>query len=134
MVFIPPPPPYKKWAKKGVDAFWKAPKNGSILSFFSNCSSTAPFASLEQFQKDILEDLKRFRVIYRDKTQHQGQKARYLKLSQLGAENLKITVELFLFKKESCFYALSFLSHGTKNPLSFKTLVFKNFIQEFRAP
>lgn len=134
VIFKAPPLPYKKIPKKGMDAFWQDQAEGNRLSFFSNCSSTTPFTSLEEFQKDILGGLKNFRVIYKNQTQHQSQKANYLKLRQLKTQDSKMIMELFLFKKAKCFYALSFLTAKSQTNISVQTPVFKNFRQEFRAP
>ena len=43
-------------------------------------------------------------------------------------------MEIFFFKKEDCFYVLSFLIPTLKGRGSNQVPVFKNFIKEFRAP
>ncbi len=134
VTFKAPPKPYKKIPQKGMDASWQDQAGGNILSFFSNCSSATPFTSLEEFQKDFLGDLKNFRVIYKNQTHHQNQKANYLKLKSLKPPDSKTSMELFLFKKEKCFYALVFLTTNPQKNISDQTPVFKNFLQEFRAP
>ena len=146
VVFQPPPPPYKKVSKKGMDLYWEHPAEGASLSFFSNCSDSAPFTPLARFQKELLAELKTFRVTGVEQTQHQNQKAVRLQLKQLRPKILNM--DLFLFRKEKCFYALNFLmpagsssrarphiqprapSPSAQRPRE----VFSNFIREFRAP
>ena len=138
VTFQPPPAPYKKVVKKGMDASWENPEEGSTVSFFSNCSSASQFTSLEQFQKELLDGLRAFHVLDKKETLHQNQKAYYLKLSQFKNKSSEkketVNMELFLFKKANCFYALSFLLFVVDKSASNQTQVFKNFIQGFLAP
>ena len=134
VVFQAPSAPYKEMIKEGMDFSWENPKNDNTLSFFSNCSFASQFVSLEQFQKELLEGLKSFRLIDQKQTVHQAQKAHHLYLSQFGSKKQTIDMEIFLFKKEDCFYVLSFLGSHLSKHESHQIQVFKKFIREFRAP
>ncbi len=134
VVFQAPPAPYKETVKEGMDFSWENPKNDDTLSFFSNCSFANQFVSLESFQKELLDGLNSFRLIDQNQTVHQGQKAYHLYLSQSGLKKQTIGMEIFLFKKEDCFYVLSFLKSHLSKPESHQVQVFKKFIREFRAP
>ena len=134
VVFQPPPESsYKRVQKKEMDASWENTEKGHTLSFFSNCSYAVRFTSLEIFKKDLLDELKGFRVLSKKESQYQDQKAYYIKLSQFHS-GLPINLDLFLFKKVNCLYALSFLRSVLNAESADQTLVFKQFIREFRAP
>ena len=130
--FQPPPAPYKKVIKKGMDLAWENPKTGDTLSVFSNCSSAVEFSSLAHFQKELLEGLKKFRVVSQKEGLHQGLKARFLFLQLWPPSLKKMTMPLFLFKKQNCFYAVSFLN--VSSSAHDRQKVFEPFIKEFRAP
>lgn len=134
VVFKAPSPPYKRAVKKGMDASWENQKNNNTLSFFSNCSPATQFTFLEQFQKELLDGLKTFRLIDKKETSHQTQKAYYLYLNQFKVKRKTVSLNLFLFKKANCFYVLSFLTSSLGKHIANQTQVFKNFIREFRAP
>ncbi len=131
--FTPPPLPYKKAQHTNLDALWENAKNKSSLSFFSNCSSSLPFTSLKDLQENILSDLRSFYIFNREKKTHQGQPARYLKLTELNPKKRKKQIELFLFKKGSCFYVLNFIFPKQAKATVDKT-IFNNFINAFRVP
>ncbi len=135
VIFQAPPKPYRKIVKKGMDFAWENSENGHTISFFSNCSSSTQFTSIEQFQKELLEELKTFRILSQNEIRHQNQKARRLHLEQKSFEKKKMNIKLLLFKKEDCFYTLSFLtsSSSQKDTLDHQQ-EFENFIEEFRAP
>lgn len=135
VVFQPPPLPYKKVIKKGMDLAWENPKTGDTLSFFSNCSSAVEFSSVTHFQKELLEGLKKFRVSNQRKSLHQGLRARFISLKRLSSSSKKMNMRLFLFKKENCFYTVIFLTaSSSKADFPDRQKVFEKFIREFRAP
>ena len=132
VVFKEPPSEYKKKSQKGLDVLWENPTDKSSLSFFSNCSEAHQFTSLGQFQSEILEGLRAFRIIRREQKIHQGQLAHQISL--VKTKKQKISLQLFLFKKEKCFYTLSFLIPETKTITLKQQQIFKDFIREFRGP
>lgn len=134
VTFKAPPELYKKAVKGGMDAVWVHSNNNDTLSFFSNCSSANRFTSLKDFQEDLLSDLKDFRIVNHKKTTHQGQKAHHLKLSKTYSSEEKTSIDIFFFKKNNCFYVISFLVPSAKSDDSSKMSVFEGFISEFRAP
>ena len=134
VVFQAPPAPYKLVPQKKMDARWENPADRTALSFFSNCSAVADYTSLKKFQQEILTGLPTFYVTYKKKTSHQNQEAYYLQLkSRRAFKKQKKTMELFLFKKDKCFYALSFLSPQYRGRVK-KSPDFKVFVQRFSAP
>ena len=134
IVFQPPPEPYKRVEKEEMDMVWENPENKSTLSFFSNCSRVTRFVPLKQFQKELLDGLKTFQVRSQVETEHQDQKAVYLLLSESGSRSQIMNMEIFLFKKEKCFYVLSFLKPLLKEHNIDQVSVFENFIKGFHAP
>ena len=157
VLFQPPPAPYKKVLKEGMDSAYENSQNKNVVAFFSNCSAVTPWTSLSAFQKDLLDSLPSFQVQTQTETTHQDQKAFKLYLNQTGyvkgaalsasrsghkdlehkpfnklnqpAQKVK-SMSLFLFKKDKCFYALSLVSASMGEDVQ----VFKNFIKEFKAP
>ncbi|MDE0119971.1 MAG: hypothetical protein OXM55_08210 [Bdellovibrionales bacterium] len=109
VVFKEPVKPYEKTVKKGMDFAWENSENGDILSFFSNCSSTDRFTALKQFRKELLDGLKSFHVLDEKEVYHQDQKAYRLNLAQISSIPQAMNINLFIFKKGDCFYALNFL-------------------------
>ncbi len=134
IVFQPPPEPYQKVEKEEMDMAWENPENNSTLSFFSNCSRVTRFVPLKQFQKELLDGLKTFQVRSQKETEHQDQKAVYLLLSESGSGSQIMSMEIFLFKKEKCFYVLSFLKPLLKEYNIDQVSVFENFVKGFHAP
>ena len=134
ITFTAPPEPYKRAVKEGMDAAWVSSKSNNTLSFFSNCSSANRFTSLKHFQKDLLSDLKDFHILNHKKTTHQGQKTHHLKLNNTHSSKRKINIDIFFFKKENCFYVISFLVSSSQNSDSNEIKIFEDFISEFRAP
>ena len=133
VVFQAPLAPYKARLQKEMDARWENPVDRTVLSFFSNCSAVADYTSLKKFQQEILKGLPAFYITYKKKTSHQKQKAYYVKLNSSRFKKQKKTMELFLFKKGNCFYALSFLSPQHRNRIK-RSPVFHRFIKGFLAP
>ena len=154
VVFQPPPAPYTEITKEGMDSAYENSQNQNIIAFFSNCSSSARFSDLTEFQKDLLTGLKSFQVQNQTETLKENQKAWYLLLYPLpstgvpkgkklsvfkgknraldrGKSGHKSEMRLFIFKKGMCFYALSFLNRaGDKEDEK----VFSHFIRGFKAP
>ena len=132
VVFQTPPPPYQKTTKKGMDFAYENSQNKSIIAFFSNCSASTRWIALTEFQKDLLDSLN-FQVKTHRETTHQNQKAFRISLTK-NQERAKgkapQQMELLLFKKETCFYALSFLHPHLTEGLG----DFTHFIKEFKAP
>ena len=134
ITFKAPPELYKKAVKEGMDAAWINSKNNNTLSFFSNCSPAIRFSSLKYVQKNLLSDLKGFQILNQKETTHQGEKARYLKLSKVHSPKEKTNINIFFFKKKNCFYVLSFLVLSAENSDSSEIKIFEDFISEFQAP
>ena len=136
VIFQAPPPPYKQVTKKGMDFAWEHPKTGNTLSFFSNCSSAVEFTSLKPLKKDLLDGLKGFHLLSQSAGSHQGLPARRLFLKQKARSlRQKMSVTVFLFKKENCFYTVSFLAVlSSKAYIPDRQKVFEDFVREFRAP
>ncbi len=137
VVFQPPPAPYGEVSREGMDSAYENSRNKNIIAFFSNCSSSASFSNLEEFQKDLLGGLKSFRIKNQTETLKENQKARYLHLQKSQTDKQKSQTDkqksqmrLFIFKKGMCFYALSFLNRAGGG----NEKVFSDFIRGFKAP
>ena len=84
VLFQPPPAPYKKVLKEGMDSAYENSQNKNVMAFFSNCSAVTPWTSLSAFQKDLLDSLPSFQVQTQTETTHQDQKAFKLYLNWAG--------------------------------------------------
>ena len=134
VTFQSPPASYKEVKKEGMDRAWESVEDRSTLSFFSNCSGVVRFTPLTQFQKELLGDLKTFQLQNQIEVKHQGQKAFHSLMSELDAGSQTMNMELFVFKKDNCFYVLSFLKSLMKEDNTDQKQVFENFIKGFHAP
>ena len=124
--------PWKKKQKEGWEAVWQNSKSQSLISYLSNCSSSNIFTSLKDFQQDFLSGLRSFRFLKRNKIIHQGQSAHRLSLKSVNSLKKIKQMEILLFKKEKCFYVLSFLGHSPSTLLEdIKT--FNQFIKGFKV-
>lgn len=134
IIFKAPTSPYVKIKKTTMDAQWENTKNKNILSFFSNCSSSYNFTTLNQLQTELLTDLKDFYIIKKKISLHQKKQAHYLYLNKWLTNTHVISMHLFLFKKETCFYVLNFLNPLVKKNTHKNIPEFNKFIKEFKAP
>ena len=130
--FQHPLSPWEKKKKEGWEAVWQNPKNQSLISYFSSCSSSTPFTSLKDFQQDFLSGLKSVRLLKKKKILYQKQKARRLSLKNFGSQKKQHHMEILLFKKEKCFYVLSLLVPSHKVLLE-EIKTFNQFIEEFKV-
>ena len=129
--FKAPPPPYTPMPKKGMDAFWHNLENSGSISFFSNCFKHTEWTPLTQFQKEVLSELKGFRILKTEKTKYQNKPAHHLWLQSTPVRSLpRQQMELVLFKENNCFYVLVSLIAGKNNQFHKET--FKNFVQGFQ--
>ncbi len=135
VIFQAPPKPYQRIDKKNWDVFWNHPKNQNSISFFSNCSNSVAFTSLSQLKQEILNDLKNFVVVLKKKQNHQSQPAYYLQIKETNhaSAQKKLYMEMLIFKKQICFYVLNLLVQDSESMTKART-IFRQFIQEFRAP
>ncbi len=124
--------PWEKKKKEGWEAVWQNPNNQSLISYFSSCSSSIPFTSLKDFQQDFLSGLKSVRLLKQKKIFYQKQKAHRLSLRNSGSHKQQHRMEILLFKKEQCFYVLSFLAHSHKALLK-DVKIFNQFIKGFKV-
>ena len=134
VVFQAPNPPYQKIETNTADKAWQNPKNGNTISFISNCSYSNQLMPLKNIQTQILSDLNNFHIVSEHTTSHQNQKAlswimknKHKKTNKLQT----IKTKMLLFKKQDCFYAISFVSSP---PHTESSHIFDNFIKGFKAP
>lgn len=132
MSFQEPVSPWRKTQKAGWEAVWQHPKSQSLISYFSSCSSSIPFTSLSDFQQDFLSGLQSFSFLKESKILYQGQKAHRINLRSSKFQGKRKQMIILLFKKEDCFYVLSFLVHSS-GALSKDIKIFDQFIEGFKV-
>ena len=127
-----PVSPWEKKQKEGWEAVWQNPKTQSLISYFSSCSSSIPLTSLKDFQQDFLSDLKSFSFLKERKILYQGQEAHRINLRSSKFQGKRKQMVILLFKKEKCFYVLSFLAHSPDALLK-DIKIFDQFIEGFKV-
>ena len=145
--YTPPPSPYKLIEGDGendmssntnrADATWVNASNGNKISFYSNCSLSAHVNSLEQLEKDLLEDNSQD-IKTKDRARvHQGMPARFLQMEVQNSKGNIYLVEMFFFKKRKCFYVLNWLApkkEGAEIKSLEPNIEFSQFIKGFKVP
>jgi len=112
---------------------WQHPKSQSLISYLSSCSSSIPLTSLRDFQQDLLSGLQSFSLLKERKVMYQGEKAHRINLKTSKPQAKRKQMTILLFKKEGCFYVLSFLAHSS-SALSKDIEIFDQFIKGFKFP
>ena len=118
--------------KEGWETVWQHPRTRSFISYFSSCSSSIPLTSLRDFQQDFLSGLQSFSFLKESKISYQGQEAHRIHLRSPKVQGKRKQMRILLFKKEECFYVLSFLAHSA-GALSKDIRIFDQFIDGFKV-
>lgn len=125
-----PKKPFEKEDRKEVDAAWKNPKNGNLLSYVSDCADpTDP--SLEQITGGILTGLSDLKVNNEETQMVQGREGKRVYASG-KVDGVPSEIDLLVFKRNHCIYILTYL--GVKKSFSEDRQAFTRFIEGFKTP
>ena len=118
--YTPPANSYKKTSHPELDALWVHQDNKSSISYLSSCSQISQ--PLESLQKDILSQLKDYKII---KTTHSTNSI-YLIIQANQAR-----IGLYILKKGNCSYTLNFTAPSL-DIFNQELAAFNQFINSFK--
>ncbi len=128
--FTEPKRPFAREDRKEVDAAWKNPNNGNLLSYVSDCADpTDP--TLDQITGGILTGLAELKVESEESPTVQGRAAKRVH-AQGKVDGVPSEIDLLVFKRNHCIYVLTYL--GVKKSFAEDRPAFGRFIEGFRAP
>lgn len=125
-----PTAPFQKSTGDNVDAIWRNAGNANAISFISDCGDTSD-PSLQSIEQGVLSGLYPYSYQSQKDLQFEGRAARRIQVEG-QVDGVKSTVELLIFKRNSCIYILSYVGlaqHHSENQQQFE-----DFIQGFHAP
>lgn len=130
VAFAEPKNPFAREDRKEVDAAWKNPANGNVISYISDCADpTDP--SLEQIVGGVLTGLSELKVNAEETTTVQGREGRRVHASG-KVDGVPSEIDLLAFKRNHCIYILTYV--GVKRSFPDDRGAFAKFIEGFRVP
>lgn len=125
-----PAKPFVEEKRNDVDAAWKNPKNGNVISYLSDCKDPSD-PPLDQIVQGILSGLSDLKVESTESPMIQGREARHI-LATGKVDGVASGIELVVFKRNMCIYMISYV--GVKKALGENRAEFKSFLEGFQAP
>jgi hypothetical protein len=125
-----PAGPFQKEAREDVDAAWKNPKNGNVISFLSDCKDPSD-PPLEHIVQGVISGLTDLKVDSTDTAMYQGREARRV-VAGGKVDGVPSAIDLLVFKRNMCIYILSYV--GVKKAFAENRGDFEKFIEGFKAP
>jgi hypothetical protein len=113
-----------------VDAAWKNPKNGNVISYLSDCQDPND-PPLEQIVAGVLGALTDLKYENEESPMVQGRESRRV-LASGKVDGVPTEIDLLAFKRNQCIYILTYL--GVKKTFSENHRDFGQFIEGFKAP
>lgn len=124
-----PGTPFEQKDMDRVDKFWVNKKDGSTISYFSDCNPTAD-PTLQDLESEVLIGVEDLVKITSEPLKFNARKA--LKSHYSGAvDGVKTEFNLLVFKKNSCVYILSYVS--LKENYQNSITQFNQFIKNFKV-
>ena len=128
--YSPPPAPFQQSAGTNVDAIWRNSKNGNAISFMSDCADTSD-PSLQSIEQGVLSGIYPYTYQSQKDLSFEGRAARRIQV--IGqVDGVESTVDLLIFKRNSCIYILSYV--GLAQVHSENEKQFGDFTEGFHAP
>jgi hypothetical protein len=125
-----PASPFMKDPQEEVDASWKNPKNGNVISYLSDCSDkTDP--PLDHIVQGTLSGLNDLHFDSTESPMVQSREARRVVASG-KVDGVPSQIELLVFKRNMCIYILSYV--GVKKTFAENRREFQAFLDGFVAP
>lgn len=125
-----PSAPFAKDAQPDVDAAWKNPRNGNMISYLSDCSDPSD-PPLDHIVQSTLSGLSQLQYEGNSSPTFQGREARRV-LASGKVDGVPTEIELLVFKRNMCTYILSYV--GVHNSFAENRADFQKFIDGFKAP
>lgn len=102
---VAPSGAYEKTSSKHVDQGWIHSKNGTTISYLSDCGDTADI-SLKQMELTALSGLRNLRVLEQNDISFSERKALRSKV-QGDVDGVTVNVELLVTQKNGCRYTFT---------------------------
>lgn len=115
---------------KDVDAAWKNPKNGNLISYLTDCHDESDPA-LDFIVQGALGGLTDLKYDRKDSPMIQGREARRVVASG-RVDGVPSKIDLLAFKRDNCIFILSYV--GVQKSFAENHSQFERFIEGFRAP
>lgn len=130
VVFTDPPAPFVREDRTDVDAAWKNPANGNLISFISDCADPGD-PSLEQIVGGVLGGLATLKLNSEESVTVQGRAGRRVH-AEGKVDGVPSEIDLLVFKRNQCIYILTYV--GVQKAFPDNRAAFAKFLEGFRAP
>ncbi|MGE0526385.1 MAG: hypothetical protein AB7G93_20510 [Bdellovibrionales bacterium] len=122
--------PFEKEARDDVDAAWKNPRTGNVISYLSDCKDPSD-PPLDQIVHGVLAGLSDLKYESSKTESILGREGR--RVHALGkVDGVPTGVDLLVFKRNNCIYVLSYV--GVQSAFAKDQEEFNRFIEGFQAP
>jgi hypothetical protein len=128
--FHAPPSPFQKDERDDVDAAWKNPNNGNVISYLSDCHDPSD-PPLDHIVQGVLAGLNDLKYDSNETRMFLDREARKV-VAEGKVDGVASQTALLVFKRNQCTYILSYV--GVKSTFGENAADFEKFIQGFRAP
>lgn len=128
--YMEPAAPFAKESRDTVDAAWKNPKNGNVISYLSDCKDPSD-PPLDHIVQGVLAGLSEVKVESTESPMIQGREARHV-VAAGKVDGVPTGTELIVFKRNMCIYILTYV--GVQKYFSENRAAFTQFASGFRAP
>lgn len=125
-----PRSPFQKDDRDDVDAAWKNPKTGNVISYLSDCGDPND-PPLDHIVQGVLSALTDLKYDSNESQMFQDRAAKHV-VAEGTVDGVPSKTELLVFKRNQCMYILSYV--GVKKAFDADRDAFNGFLQGFRAP
>lgn len=125
-----PASPFESDDRDDVDAAWKNPSNGNLISFLSDCQDeTDP--SLDTIVDGAIGSLTDLKIESQHNPMFEGRGSRRV-VATGKVDGVPSKIDLLAFKRNRCIYILTYV--GVPDSFDSNHADFEKFIEGFRAP
>jgi hypothetical protein len=122
--------PFTSDTREDVDAAWKNPQNGNLISYLSDCTDdTDP--TLDSIVQGSLGGLSDLLYESNQNAMILGREAKRV-MATGKVDGVPTQIDLLVFKRNRCIYILSYV--GVQKSFAQNHAQFDHFIDGFRAP
>lgn len=125
-----PARPFERQSRDDVDAAFKNPRNGNVISYLSDCKDPSD-PPLDNIVAGVLAGLTDLKTEQREETSMLGREARRVQASG-KVDGVPSAIDLIVFKRNQCIYILSYV--GVKSSFAENRSDFVKFIEGFKVP
>ncbi len=125
-----PSPPFERVNRQDVDAAFKNPVNGNVISYVSDCKDPAD-PSLDGIVSTLLTDLTDLKIEFSQNTTFRDRDARRVQ-AHGKVDGVESALDLLVFKRNDCIFILTYL--GVKSAFAENRSEFDKFVEGFEVP